>query len=426
VGPAWRASRSDPADVLRGSGRVVRDAALPQRSLVAFQAALSLALVTLAALLTQSLRNFDQQTFGFEAEGRLIVQIDPLSAGYTPSGLAPLYRRIQDRFSRLPGVIDESLSLYTAQQGTSWGGSIYVDGRSGKQSASWNRVSARYFETIGTPIVRGRGITQRDTADSRGVAVVDELFAQRFFPGADPIGRHFGKYGLEHARDYEIVGVVKDAKYRDASRAIRPMFFVAMPQRMAYGADLLDRIEESSMYLGSIELHVHGDPDAFSPAVRAALADVDPNLPPTTIRTFREMLRIRTSERTLVARLSDAFGAIALLLAAVGLYGVTAYRVARRTNEIGLRMALGASRRDIATLVLGGAIRQTAVGLVAGIPLALVAARALQHELFGVSPFSPSAFAAGAAIVVSCALLASALPARRATAIAPMQALRTE
>ena len=427
AGPAWLASRSDPADALRGSSRVIGDAGLPQRLLVVLQTAVSLALVTVAGLLTQSLRNLDRQPFGFEPSGRLVVEIDPQSAGYTPPRLDDLYRRLDDRLSELPGVLSHSLSLYTAQQGNNlWGGSIYLDDGTGPLSLVWDRVGARYFETIGTPIVRGRGIGEHDTAESPRVAVVNEAFARQFFSGRDPIGRRFGKYEVAHARDYEIVGVAQDARYADASRPVRPMFFVPLPQTVMYSAQIPNMVEESSRYVGAIELHVAGDPDAVGPAVRAALADVDPDLPATAMTSFPDLIRTTTSERTLIARLSDAFGAIALLLAAVGLYGVTAYRVARRRTEIGLRMALGATRGDIAGLVIRGAFSPTAVGVLIGIPMALLAARALQHQLFGVSPFHPPALALAAAVVAGGALFASALPARRAAAIAPMEALRTE
>ncbi len=204
------------------------------------------------------------------------------------------------------------------------------------------------------------------------------------------------------------------------------MFFLPVSQKVTFTGEIPNKIEESSLYLGSIELHVHGDPDAIAPAVRTALADVDPNLPPVSMTSVPELVRIEISSQTLVARLSDAFGAVALLLAAIGLYGVTAYRVARRTNEIGLRMALGATRVDIAAMVVRGAVSQTGIGLLAGVPLALIGARALQHQLFGVSPFNVPILAAAAAVVGACALVASALPARRATAIQPIDALRSE
>jgi hypothetical protein len=274
--------------------------------------------------------------------------------------------------------------------------------------------------------VRGRGIEEQDTKDTRRVAVVNEAFAERLFPNQDPIGRRFGRDEAGHARDYEIVGVVRDAKYREASRAVKPMFFVPLPQTVRYSGEISNKIEESSRYMGSIELHVHGDPDAIASQVRAALAGVDPNLPPTRMTSFRELIRVATSQRTLIARLCDGFGAVALVLAAVGLYGVTAYRVARRTGEIGLRMALGATARDVAALVMRAAFAPAGLGLLLGVPLALVAARALQSQLFGVSPFDVRALATAAAVVAGCALLAVALPVRQATAIAPGEALRRE
>ncbi len=427
AGPAWLASRSNPADALRGSSRVVHDTFLPQRSLVVLQAALSLALVTVAGLLTQSLRNIDNQAFGFEANGRLVVEIDPQSAGYTQPRLSGLYRRIDDRLSRVPGVISESVSLFTVQQsGSLWGSRIYLDGGAGPFPSWFNRVGPRYLDTIGTPIVSGRAIDEHDTSDSRRVAVVNEMFARRYLPEKPPIGQHFGRYEAGHATDYEIVGVAADAKYADGSQAVRPMFFVPIAQKVTFAGDIPNKIEESSLYLGAIELHVQGDADGMATAVRAALAEVDPNLPPLSITSLPELVRVEISAQTLVARLSDAFGAIALLLAALGLYGVTAYRVARRTSEIGLRMALGATRVDIAAMVIRGAASQTGIGLAVGVPIALLASRALQHQLFGVSPFNLPVLVAAATIVAGCALLASALPARRATAIAPMEALRTE
>jgi predicted permease len=427
VGPAWIASRADPAEALRGSGRVTRDgSALPQKALIILQAALSLVLLTVAGLLTQSLRNLETQSYGFEQQGRLIVQINPMSAGYTQDRLTGLYQQVEDRFAHMPGVITASLSIYTAQQGNNWGEDVFFPGRSGEFDSSWDRVSAHYFETIGTPILRGRGIGEQDTAASQRIAVINEAFARKYFPNDDPIGRHFGKDTLSHAGDYEIVGVAKDAKYQNASRPARAMFFVPLSQRISYATEVDNRIEDASMYMGSIELHVNGDPNVVAPDVRRLLADIDPNLTPTSIRSFDEQVRIQTREQTLIARLSDAFGFIALLLASVGLYGVTAYRVARRTSEVGLRMALGATRQDIVSLILRGAFSQVGIGLLIGIPMALLAKQWLQNLLFGIAGFDPWSLALAIAVMGLCAFVASVLPARRAAAIEPMLALRAE
>jgi hypothetical protein len=214
VAPAWMASRSDPAEALRGATRTTQEtSALPQKSLVVVQAALSLVLLTVAGLLTESLRNLQNQQYGFERQGRILVEFNPNSAGYTAERLPGLYQQLEDRFSHMPGVIGESMSLYTAQQANNWSESIHILGHTGQEQTgpSWDRVSAHYFETIGTPVLRGRGFTEHDTRTASPVAVVNEAFASRFFPNTDPIGQHFGKGDASHAGDYEIVGVVKSA-----------------------------------------------------------------------------------------------------------------------------------------------------------------------------------------------------------------------
>ena len=346
VGPAWMASGADPADTLRGTGGVIRDAsARPQRALMVLQIAISLVLLTMAGLLTQSLSRARHQSYGVEQQGRLIVRIDPQSAGYTSDRLTGLYDRLQDRLRHTPGVLSESLSLYTAVQGDNWSESVFIEGRGRAGESSWDRVSADYFDTIGTPIVRGRGFTARDTATSRRVAVVNEAFVSRFFPDEDPLGRHFGKKGIARAGDYEIVGVAGDAIYRSAVRAVAPMFFVPLSQKVAYDTAAANRVEDASMYMGSIELHVQGDAEAMAPTIRRVLAQVDPDLTPISIFSFGGLVGIQTSEQRLIARISSGFGLMALLLAIVGLYGVTSYRVAggRGRSGCGWRSAPAAA-----------------------------------------------------------------------------------
>lgn len=427
VGPAWIASHSDPAEAMRGISRGTRDAsALPQKSLVVLQAALSLVLLTVAGLLAQSLRNLDNQQLGYERQGRIIVGINPRSAGYTQERLTGLNQQLQERFSHLPGVISASISLYTVQQGNNWGESVFIAGRSGEFNSNWLRVGAGYFETIGNPIVRGRGIEEQDTATSQKVAVINETFAKKYFPNEDPIGKHFGKDQAGHANDYEIVGVARDAKYGDAADEVVPRFFLAMPQIIEYDNAVDRRIELTSRYPGAIELHVAGDADAFAPQIRRTLKDIDPNLAPLYIRTFAEQLNTQTSNHTLMARLSSWFGALALALASVGLYGVTAYRVARRTGEVGIRMALGANRKDILGLVLRGAFSQIGLGLLIGVPLVFALGHFMASLLFGVKAYDPVILVAAIAVLGACALLATLVPARRAATIEPMQALRAE
>lgn len=429
VAPAWLASRSDPAEALRGVGRSSRDpAAFGQKSLVILQAALSLMLLTIAGQMAQSLHNLQVQQFGFEREGRLLVQFSPQSAGYTQERLTGLYQQMEDRFGHLPGVINESLSLYTAQQGNNWGESVYIAGQKPRNDngASWDRVSAHYFETIGTPILQGRGFRESDTATSQRVAVVTEAFVKKFFPGAaNPIGQHFGKDEPSHAGDYEIVGVARDAKYQNASRPARVMFFVPLSQTIKYSNGVDNMVETSSMYMGTLELHVQGDPRNFESLVRQTLAGIDPNLAPLSMLSFDEQIDIRYSQNTLISRLSAAFGILALLLASIGLYGLLAYQVTRRTGEIGIRMALGADRLNI-RLVLRGAFSQIGIGLIIGIPLVFVAGKLLTSQLFGVSSFAPLILTTAVAVLGLSALLASVVPARKAAGIDPMRALRTE
>jgi len=429
LAPAWIASRSDPAEALRGNARSTRDAAsIGQKSLVVVQAALSLALLTVAGLLTQSLRNLQGQGFGFERQGRLIVQINPAAAGYTQERLLGLYQQLEDRFKNMPGVLHESLALYTAQQGNNWGEGIHILGREPKPNdgSSWDRVSAHYFEAIGNPIVKGRGFTEQDTATSQHVAVVSESFAERYFPNDDPLGKHFGKGEADSAGDYEIVGVARNAKYGDAAGKPRIIFFVPLVQTIQYHDTMQTHVETSSMYMGTIVLHVSGDPRSYEERVRQTLASVGPDLAPLSFNTFDELIEQRTSDKVLTSRLSAVFGILALLLASIGLYGLTAYQVAQRTGEIGIRMALGADRVNIVKMVLRGAFLLVAAGLVIGAGLSIVSGRMLASQLFGVGKFDPVILALAVMALGLCALLASILPARRAARVDPIKALRTE
>ena len=382
-----------------------------------------------AGLLTKSLSNLQNQQFGFERQGRLIIQINPSTAGYTQERLIGLYQTLEERFKSMPGVISEALALYTAQQGNNWGEGIHILGQPDNPSSmgsSWDRVSAHYFETIGNPIVKGRGFTERDTATSQRVAVVSEAFVKKFFPDKEPIGQHFGKGDASHAGDYEIVGVAKDAKYGNAAGKPRVIFFIPLVQTMQYAEKMDEVVETASMYMGTIALHVSGEPRNFESQVRRTLADIDPNLTPLTMRTFDDLIQMRTNTYTLSSRLSAVFGLLALLLASIGLYGLTAYQVTQRTGEIGIRMALGANRFAIVRMVLRGAFVLVAMGLLAGAALAFGGGKLLASQLFGVGAFEPMILAAAIAALAVCALLASILPARRAAGVDPMRALRTE
>ncbi len=436
VAPAWISSHSDPAETLRGANRSTRDkSALPQKSLIVAQASISLVLLAMAGLVTQSLRNLEHFNFGFDPTGRMIVQIDPLSAGYTQDRLPWLYQQFRDRLGQIPGVVSVSYSMYSPQDGDNWSEDVFIEGRSRESTenidASWLKVGPDYFKTVGTPLVRGRVIGEQDTPNSQRIAVVDEKFVRTFFPHQDPIGQHFGFARPQSTADYEIVGVVKDTQYRDPSNADQqgqqnPMFFLPFSQWVHFTDPSMQRLEAQSQYALAIELQTTGATGNVGPQVRRTLASIDPNLSIIDMRTFGEQVSRQFNLERLVARLTDLFSLLALLLASIGLYGVTAYNIARRTSEIGIRMALGANRRDVLAMVLRGAFFQIAIGLLIGVPLALATGRIVANRLFRVGAFDPRVLGAAVAVLALCGLLAGWIPARRAASIEPVQALRSE
>ncbi len=425
VAPAWMASRSDPADALRGAGRSTGNRlSLLQKPLVVAQVALSAVLMIGAGLLTTSLRNLENQGFGFITGGRLIVKVDASFAA--PEKVFGLYRQIQDRLVQIPGVLNTSLSLYSPMEGDNWNQPAFIEGRQEGYETSWDRVGAHYFETIGTRLVRGRAIEERDAPDAQHVAVVNQTFARRVFPGQDPIGQHLGLDGAAHSGDYEIVGVVEDAKYQDARAPAYATVFLPLLQ-LSPSATMAENIRDfGSNYIGDVELHVAGRPEKLEPVVRNALASIDPNLTALSMMSFGEQVARNFNQERLIARLAELFGALALILACVGLYGVTAYTVASRTNEIGIRMALGAGRNTVLGLVLRGALTQVALGLAVGIPVALAGGRLLASELYGVKDHDPAILALAAAVLAICAVTAAFIPASRASGLDPITALRNE
>ena len=429
--PAWIASHTQPVEALRGAGRTTRDhAALPQQSLVAVQAALSLVLLVGAGLLTVSLRNLETQRFGFETSGRVIVGINPALAGYTPERLPVLYRRLQERFSQLPGVLSASIALHTPFDNWNWNTAVRIQGRAPSADinddyAAYNWVGPHYFETIGSHVLRGRVVDERDTPSAHLIAVVNQSFAKKFFQGQDPIGHHLG-FIDGHSGDYEIVGIVEDAKYVDAKAPADPMFFIPLLQTVKYQDADAARYQTWANYIDSIQLRLAAKPENLHEIVRRALADVDPNLTVIGLTNLDDQVGIRLNTQRLVARLTTLYGVLALLLASVGLYGVAAYMVARRTREIGLRMALGADRADVIVMVVHGAITPVAIGLLIGIPGLLAGGRGIANQLYGVRGYDPVVLVAAVAVLAMSAIAAAIVPARRAAKVDPMVAIRYE
>ena len=433
MAPAWMSSHARPAEVLRGASRSVRDrSSLPQKALVVLQAALSVVLIAGAILLTRSLAKLEHQNFGIQIADRYVFHIDPAGAGYTVDRLPELYRQIEDRFTHLPAMANVGIAMYSPLEGDNWSDGIFVQGHPAPQPndnswATWDRINPGFLESIGVPVLRGRGITAEDTATSRPVAVVNESFVRRFFPHEDPIGKHFGTDGMEYAGAFEIVGVIPDFKMNDPRYPAHRLYLRPREQRyQGYKHPEEVSGEARSMFLNAVILHYRLPVENVDQTVRRILADIDPNLTITNLRPYAVQVGGNFTQDRLVARLAALFGAVALILASVGLYGVMSYLVARRTGEIGIRMALGATRSSVLGNVMRGAMQQIAVGLVVGIPAALFAGHLMASQLYGVGAYDPWAFAGATALLALCAILAGLVPARRAASIEPMQALRTE
>jgi macrolide transport system ATP-binding/permease protein len=431
--PAWLSSHAQPAEVLRGVNRTTRDrSTLPQKALVIFQSALSLVLLAGAILMTKSLINAQHQDFGVATSNRYVLHFDVAGAGYTTDRLPALYRQLEDRFSTLPGVTSESLSMYSPLEGDNWGECVIQQGHPapGPDShcgSTWDRVSAHFLDSVGVPIVRGRGFTNQDTATSPQVALVNETFVKRFFPDKDPIGQHFGIDMPQYSGSWEIVGVFKDFKMNSPREAVRSVFLRPLTQQFTqYKEPTMIATETQSMYMSALILQFNQPQQNADALIRRTLADVDPNLTVMDLRTFDAQVAGNFIQERLIAQLSSLFGILALILATIGLYGVMSYFVARRTSEIGIRMALGATRSSVVAMVMRGVLWQILIGLLLGIPASLYAGYLMKSLLYGVGSYDPMALFGAPFMLVLCATLAGFIPARRAASIEPMQALRTE
>src|SRR5579864_1741205 len=432
--PAWFATRTDPADALRGSGHGNSDrSSFARKALLIVQATFSVVLVAGATMLARSLNKLEHQDFGYQVPGRVEVALNTPPASYSQEQLAALYRQLEERLKRLPGIQSAGVAMYNPLT-DNWGELILVEGHplpkmEDEAGASWDRVSAGYLQDLGVSVLRGRSFTVADNETSELVAVVNEAFVKRFFKsGEEPLDHHFGIDLPENAGTFRIVGIVRDAKFAGwgLSRPARPMFYVPLAQRANYKNELLAKIDLRSHFISGIMLVTNASPGTLEPLLTRALAEVDPNLTITSIRTMQQQVDLTFNQERAVASLAGLFGIVALLLAAVGLYGVTAYTVAQRTQEIGIRMALGADRVNVVQMVLAGASKRVLAGLILGVPLAIGAGRLISAQLYGVSSWDPIALGIAAAALAISAFFAAVIPARRAASISPMKALRTE
>ncbi len=432
--PAWLATRTDPAEALHGAGRGNSDrSSLTRKTLLIVQATLSVVLVAGATMLGRSLNKLEHQDFGYQLQGRVIVNVNNPPATYTQPQLAAMYRRLEQELLNIPGVEGAGLAMYNPLT-DNWGELIIVAGHppgklNEESGASWDRVSANYLQNFGIPIVRGRAFTAADNETTAPVAIVNETFVKRFFKsGEDPLEQHFGLDMPENAGNFRIIGIARDAKFAgfDLDKPARPMFYVPLAQTVDYPQELMKKIELRSHFIGGIMLKTNLRTAELEPILTRKLADIDPNLTFNSIRTMQQQVELSFDQERAVASLAGLFGMVALLLAAVGLYGVTAYTVAQRTNEIGIRMALGADRSNVIRLVLTGAFTRVLIGLLLGLPLAIGAGKLLSAQLYGVSWWDPPALTVATAALTACSFLAAMIPANRAASISPMNALRTE
>jgi predicted permease len=431
--PAWLSFHAQPAEVLRGVNRSMRDrTSLPQRALVVLQAALSLVLVAGAVLLTKSLAHLEHQNFGLTTTNRYVLELDPEGAGYTVEKLPALYKEMEDRFSGLPGVRNVALQLYSPLAGNNWGDCVVLQGHpapgpNDKCNATFDRVSPQFLDALGVPILRGRGFTEQDLTSPHQVAVVNQAFVKRFFPNEDPLGKHFGMEYPQYSDSFEIVGVFADFKMNNPRDPARPVYLRPLGLRFTgYKETRLIGGESSSLFINSMILNFNAPQQNVEALIRRTLAGIDPNLTVVGLQSFDAQVAGNFNGERLIARLTSLFGVLALILASVGLYGVMSYFVARRTSEIGVRMALGATRASVLGMVLRGALWQILIGLGLGIPAALLAGHLMSSQLYEVGGYDPVALVSATLVLGLCAAAAGFIPARRAASIEPMQALRTE
>ena len=424
VAPAWIAARTQPAEVLRSTARTVaHGASWLQRALVVLQAALSLVLLVAAGLFTQSLNKAQGVNMKLDATNRYIIHINPQAAGYATTQVEALYQTIEDRFHALPGVVKVGLATYTPMEDNNWGTGVKIQGEPDlDKGASWVKGTAEYFDSVGTRVVMGRGFSTRDTLTAPPVAVVNQEFVKQFFGARNPIGHRFGFPDSGKDSAYEIVGVVEDTTYTSVYWKNHTMYFVPLTQRPATSEDPIEK--DLSMYAGAIVVETSRPENNMEKLALSTLASINPNLTIVRFETFQQQIDARFTEERLIARLTSLFGALALLLAALGLYGVTAYTVVRRTPEIGIRMALGAERNRVIAMVMRGAMLQALLGLLIGVPVAMFCVRYVKSQLYETSTVNITVMVAAAVTLAVASAIAGIIPARRAASINPVEALR--
>ena len=421
--PAVRATEATPAVSLAAGRSTIASHrhSMPGKALIVGQISLSLVLLIVAGLFVRSLINLANVDTGFRQQNVLTIRIDSRSTGFTEeSQLGNFYHQVEDRVNALPGAKASSFSVWAFNQGA-WNQAVWAEGDSASPPADrdtdFDAVGTGYFATLGLPILEGRALGPQDTATSPKVAVVSETMARRFFPGGLAVGKRFG-VSPTHTHDVEVIGVVRDAKFFSLDE--KPQAVVYFPYTQyepSWGIGL---------YLGDFQVRFAGDPRPMIAAVRRAIAEVNPNVPIRSVQSLAGRVDDSVASQRLIAQISGFFGILAVFLACIGIYGLMSFAVNRRTNEIGIRMALGATRTNVLRMVMGEVLALFGIGFAIGVPGAITSGQLAASMLFGLKPTDPLTLGAAALLLLCVAAVAGYMPARRAAKVDPMVALRYE
>jgi predicted permease len=422
LAPAWRSARVNVSGTLKEAGRGLTGSAGKiglGKVLVVGQIALSVILLIGAGWFIRTLRNLENVDLGYPREKLVLVRVDFLSAGYTGERLPIAYNELRDRFARIPGVRAVTFSENGLFSGTESADRITVEGykpqKRGDVSSRFDQVGPNYFRTVGIPMLLGRDIGPGDVDSAESVCVVNETFAKFYFGKQNPIGKHVTDEFPDSRKTFVIVGVARDARDHSIRREVFRRFYLSAQQRLGEFSPALN-----------YEIRTYGEPSGIIQAARKEVLAFDPLIPINNARPLIQMLDDNLRQERIIAQLSLVFGGLALLLACMGLYGVLSYAVAQRTNEIGIRMALGAERGTVIWMVLKETAILIAIGLAAGVPASLACARLIESKLFGLKPADPLTLAIALGVMIAVAVASGYLPARRAAKVDPLVALRYE
>ena len=415
--PAWQATRINVNSGLKDATNTTsnRQKMGLGKSLVVFQIALSAILLIGAGLFVRTLVNLSHTPLGFQPDNILLFRLKPPNTRYTGPQVTELYHRLEQQFAAIPGVRSVTFSTIAIIGDGYSGSTFHVSGRpivKGEKRIQMNIVGADFFNTLSIPILHGRGFNAHDTATAPKVAVVNQALAQKYFPNQDPIGQTFESEDADYPT--QIVGIAADTRYANLRDATPPLFYLPYQQKAEDTGPMI------------VEIRTFADPTGVINQVRAAVASLDPNLPLIEVRTMTQQIDSSLTNERIFARLTGGFGLLALILASIGIYGIMAYTVARRTGEIGIRMALGARADQVLSMILREASWMAITGVLIGIVVALWLSRFISSMLYGLTPADPLTLVGAAVLLIAIALLAGLGPARRASRIDPIRALRHE